>query len=307
MIDIVFTFDENWLCQAGVCIASLIASRGREHYKIYCVANIDNEAKSLLRDIVLADRESCISFITPCSGFSVGQMNMNIKHTTEATYYRLMLPELLPNLDKVIYSDVDVIFKQDLCDVWEIPLDGKLFAAVRDALLNISEYRRGGNEELFLDIAADREYTYGGFMVMNLKKMREEEICEKWKNMAASARYFYQDQDILNLTSRGSKIFLPLKYCVIPQMVVDKYIRSVEFGIYSQAEVDEASAHPAIIHYCGAIKPWHYDRNSGGGMLGFSDFWYYAEMTPFYDMLKQDYEKNKLKYRAMGMALKFCR
>jgi len=33
----------------------------------------------------------------------------NVKNLSQETYYRLDLPELLPNVDKILYLDVDLI------------------------------------------------------------------------------------------------------------------------------------------------------------------------------------------------------
>ena len=40
------------------------------------------------------------------------------------TYYRLLIADLLPEYDKVIWSDVDVLFKGDLSDIYTKDLEG---------------------------------------------------------------------------------------------------------------------------------------------------------------------------------------
>ena len=84
-------------------------------------------------------------------------------------YYRLIIPELLPQYDKVIYSDVDVMFKGDLSALY---------------LEDISEYQviavpmerkdeTNGIHQHFAEYS--NEFVYiSSFMFMNTKRMREE-------------------------------------------------------------------------------------------------------------------------------------
>ena len=46
-------------------------------------------------------------------------VNMHIKHITQATYYRLKLPGLLLDIDKCLYLDVDIVVQNDLTELYE--------------------------------------------------------------------------------------------------------------------------------------------------------------------------------------------
>ncbi len=46
-----------------------------------------------------------------------------IKHITKAAFYRLRIPSLLHNYDKVLYLDCDVIVRDDVTKLWEYDIE----------------------------------------------------------------------------------------------------------------------------------------------------------------------------------------
>jgi len=53
-------------------------------------------------------------------------------HITAGTYLRFLLPELLPEVDKIIYLDVDVVVHRNLEALYDTPLEGTALAAMPD-------------------------------------------------------------------------------------------------------------------------------------------------------------------------------
>jgi len=51
---------------------------------------------------------------------------------TIATYYRLLIPELLPGRHKAIYLDADLILQGDLAELWNVPMGDHHLLAVQD-------------------------------------------------------------------------------------------------------------------------------------------------------------------------------
>ena len=82
---------------------------------------------------------------------------------SKACYYRLLLPDLLPNYDTVIYSDVDIIFQSSLSDAYH-PIDDYYVAACQD--VNTSHRKK---RIRVLGLTSDQFYFCAGFMIMNLK------------------------------------------------------------------------------------------------------------------------------------------
>ncbi|KAG9134212.1 hypothetical protein Leryth_025124 [Lithospermum erythrorhizon] len=54
----------------------------------------------------------------------------NPKYISLLNHIRIFLPELFPNLDKVVFLDDDVVIQRDLSPLWDIDLNGKVNGAV---------------------------------------------------------------------------------------------------------------------------------------------------------------------------------
>ena len=62
-----------------------------------------------------------------------------IRGITSATYYRLLIPELIPEYDKIIYADVDIIFRMDLSSLYNSDLGDNYIAATLELGMNLTE------------------------------------------------------------------------------------------------------------------------------------------------------------------------
>lgn len=90
---------------------------------------------------------------------------------------------------------------------------------------------------------------------MHLANMRTYGFCEKI-DLLLNKQFPTQDQDIINIASYGFIKLLPYRYNVqIKRLSMVKEYS--EIGI-SDEELQEAKAHPYIIHYSTAEKPWEF-------------------------------------------------
>ena len=119
-INIAFSFDYNFYRQAVVAISSLLDEGNKDNvaYNIYCLIKSD-VTHDVQEEIVSAIQKksplSNVSFIDTSNYF---QNAYEIRNISTATYSRLLLPWLV-NLDRIIYTDVDVLFKDSLVSLWE--------------------------------------------------------------------------------------------------------------------------------------------------------------------------------------------
>ena len=72
----------------------------------------------------------------------------------------------------------------------------------------------------------------------------------------AGKNYYYQDQDILNVTCKGKIKYLPMRFNVQAHLTNKEFMRLAEEGISSKEQCAEALTHPAVLHYTGP-KPWN--------------------------------------------------
>ncbi|CAH9139261.1 unnamed protein product [Cuscuta epithymum] len=74
-----------------------------------------------------------LSDITPRS-FASKLQTRSPKYISLLNHLRIYLPELFPNLDKVVFLDDDVVIQRDLSPLWDIELKGKVNGAVQKLL-----------------------------------------------------------------------------------------------------------------------------------------------------------------------------
>jgi len=245
-INIAFCFDKNMVRHAAVVITSLLdASKDRCDYNIYCVVdkNVSTADKNMLRDFI-KNSGSSLTFLDANNDF----YDSYTGNWAPAIYNRLMLPKLLPDMDEIIYADVDGVFCNDLTEAADIDLKDNLIAGVldRSRIKNI------------------KSYINSGFLIMNLAQIRKEKIYEKWIEVSRREQFGYPDQDVINVVCENRILLLPLKYNLLMSRTTQ----------YSEEELYDRKYHTVFLHYTGREKPWRKDRPY------LSKIWrHYAEQT----------------------------
>jgi len=138
-------------------------------------------------------------------------------------YLRLWLPALLPEVDRVIYSDVDTIWNRDVCELWTKTGLGSLeglgvkpskppLSWVRD-MQSMREEAKDWIEKVAEGEGFEFDWTrYGcsGICVMNLKKMREMNFTQRVLDLYAKYGVpKFPDQDVLNVIFNRESEMLP--------------------------------------------------------------------------------------------------
>ncbi|MSE09474.1 glycosyl transferase family 8, partial [Lactobacillus salivarius] len=115
---------------------------------------------------------------------------------TEA-YFRLLLPDLLPNVKRILYLDVDMLVLNDLGILYRTDLGNSVLGVVRDFPFTND---KNSWSYLLLGESGDR-YFNSGMLLMNLALMRENNIVEKFMKfiLKTSQHYFLGDQDAFNV------------------------------------------------------------------------------------------------------------
>lgn len=198
---------------------------------------------------------------------------LHISHINLATYYRLRLPEILPELNKCIYLDCDTIVTGDISELFDIDLNGNWIAGV----LGPGYINNPKSEEYCktLEIPDLSSYVNAGVLVFDLKLMRENEISSEFMNYV-SCEFHSQDQDIINKVCYGKILLLDAKF-----NVMTKYAKWTldDYGEHFDSEMlTYAWNYPTIIHYADKVKPW----NEPDSYFA-SQWWEVCNKTPFYD------------------------
>lgn len=174
----------------------------------------------------------------------------------QATLMRLNLPDLLPELDRVLYLDGDVMVLQDLQELYNTPLGDCLIAGVRDyvGLYNIPHFEKFPGSV----------YINAGVMVMDLDRMRKEHIIAKFQEDAKIVTQFWKhpDQDLINYTCSHRIKPLPPKYNGVTMSLRNQLCTDISiFNEYHQtaySSFEEFENDLVLIHWAGnpRKRPW---------------------------------------------------
>jgi lipopolysaccharide biosynthesis glycosyltransferase len=243
-----------------------------EYYDIFilCSENVSETDKQQLCHISEKYERCCFNFIDLSNQFND---SFEIRNITKAAYYRLIIPLLIPQYSKIIYSDVDVIFLEGLNSVYNEDITNDYLAAVlsRGAVFDkeYNRYVRGLNLDPWM-------YVHSGFLLINSQKMIEDDICSRFK-LYASKKFHFQDQDIINIACKGKIKFLPLKYAYTQGVFSSLYTsKTLLLQRFSEKEISDASR-AAIVHYEGQHKPWN------SYCFRYDVWWEYYRKSVFFD------------------------
>lgn len=271
-IPILFTFDDSLLVPACVCISSLLANAEADTFYDIFILHSDRYdfSSTCLMDLPDAYRQCRITF-RPVSGEFIG--SYEVRGITETCYYRLLAPELIPEYDKILYSDVDVIFREDLGKYYEIDLGENCFAAVDNCSRLRPDVRKYLKEELRLDW--EKGYFYSGNLVMNLEVLRRDGLCDRFRELGRN-KYDQQDMDIMNIACNGRFLRLSPAFCLTNYLYDLIVTRRKEMEEEFAPEELDRVLKEGIVHFNGE-KPWknfchHYDI-----------WWEYYRKSPVFD------------------------
>lgn len=272
VVPIAFAFDNNLVFPACICLSSLMMHSKEDTF--YDIFILHSEHEQLNRE----ELDKLPTFYSNCSVTyrSVGDVFDNafeIRGITTPAYYRLLIPELIPEYDKVIYSDVDVIFRMDLSELYSLNLGENYLAATKDLGLNLSQdgiaYIQSMPE---LHIG---EYLQSGFIVINNKKILQDGLVQQLKSIA-KRKLKYQDQDTLNIVCHGKILYLPLEYNMTDYSFYYALVeRNLLQTLYDNEVIDNAIKH-GNLHFNGH-KPWK------KYCVNFDIWWEYYRKSPFFN------------------------
>lgn len=226
-INICFSSDKKYAKFLALTIVSLLTNK-----------NADDNLCIYILDGGLSQKDKQkIEELKKISDFTLNFINFDIEkfsccpvhkneHISLAAYYRLLISEFLPNLDKAVYLDCDIDIKTSLKELFETDINDFYFAAVLDV----------DSPKICKRLELD-EYFNSGVLLLNLKKFRETNFCEnifKWIEQNKSILKLH-DQDVLNLYCKGE-------------------IKKLDNKWNAQQKFHKNTQGAAVVHYVGRYK-----------------------------------------------------
>ena len=207
-------------------------------------------------------------------------------YISTASYYRIALPTLLPNIDRIIYSDTDVINFVDLTEMYNLELkDNIYFRGILDDKGLISELKYFGIYE--------NKYMNAGILLMNLKSIRRDNIENILREFIRTHYLDHHDQTAINAVCHNNIELLSIKYACFNfekyEDIVNFYKNHDKRYKYSVTVLMQAIYEPTLLHYVGWTKPWDHGYTNSKAEY----WWYYAKKSDFYDEILKNYKFSK--------------
>ena len=291
-IPIVFNCDSKFVKYLSVTIQSIIENSSKNYnYDIIVFnENISDDKKEILEYM-----------ISKYPNFSIRFYNMthlvqkyDIKswfianHLNHSAYYRIFIPQLMKNFDKLIYLDSDLIFQTDISSLFNTDLEGYSIGAVKDYCISAIEK----DDEIFplfeglyayltntLKIKNVENYFNSGVLVVDNKKLIENNYFDKFIETGKINNRFFHDQNIFNSVLQEDVKLLDLYWNVQMNSSGTSYLG---VGNFKNAK---------IIHFCSKEKPWNKQIEK---TLQDVLWWEYAKKSPFYDEIILSQVKQRL-------------
>ena len=277
-INIVFTTDINYVPFTKVAIKSAIINKNKDsvyNINVLCVDLPNSECKSFEN----LKAENANIYTKPLKLESISHIgNYKMEHyVTRADLFKFLMPDIFPELDKILYIDSDVMIQKDLANLYNTDVTDYYLGAVRKFISPTIDVF------LFANIFARIEITHYncGVLLLNLDKLRKDNIKEKLiyaKNHDMFRRL--QTQQSFNdvIPYKTTKHLSPIYNAITRISDLDFYMLNFRSlykpylnKIYSTNELFDQAV---IIHFAGEEKPWN-TRN----IRYFKQWWNYANLV----------------------------
>lgn len=287
-INIAFAADRNYLPHTAAMLASLLehADPERPLNLFFLHSDIGDIGRGLLREVLALHPKAQMQEINAGRAFDDSYRSTS-RAPSNATYNRFLLFDLLPDLNRLLYVDVDMVFCGDVAQIWDTDLGGKPLGAVTDHIMtrtltgptptieqavpDLYVYHR---DHLGMSDDQIAQYFNAGLLLFDFTAMDVPRTSADLMKMAHEGKYMFRDQDILNSYFKGRTHVLDPRFNVM-NTVLSGYGR---VPAANHAHAMAGRADPVVIHYAaGDYKPW-----KGVAIPMGAAYWNALQKTPFF-------------------------
>jgi len=233
-INILLASDDNYAQHLGVVLCSIFENRkGIYVINIYIIdGGLSKESKLKLEELEYRYNFK-IKYLDAQK--EIFKNYPKLSHWGDIIYNKLLVDRLLPDIDKVLYLDCDLVVLGDVRELYSTNIENKVLAAAE----------RSENEFLKERVVIDKSiknYFNAGVLLFNLKEFRRKKIGKKCLHFIEknAQEVDYPEQDALNYVIDNNFVELRHKYNFLVANPMKKSFKK-----------------PFIIHYNSKIKPWH--------------------------------------------------
>lgn len=248
---IVFITDENYVYPTIVAIKSIEQSNPDLMLDIYVITDHVSEKKET-EILKCATKTLKVSTIR-AANVELSALKIKNLHVSTSAIFKFELANIFKKFDRVLYLDSDILVKKSLNDLLAIDLGESYAAVVKD--FKPMSYKPPQTVKLKISHEA---YFNSGVMLLNLKKIREDDISQKLYDYRKNGINYFMDQDALNVVFRENVIYLSLYFNVVSSTV--GAFKAQELIDYYQLEncktKNDIYDNAVIIHLTTKYKPW---------------------------------------------------
>lgn len=261
IINLAFICDDNYALCTGVAIASLKRNRNVDRqYGVYIVADrISEQNRHLFQE--LEDENFGVEIICAekIADYSNFKKMKYAGHVSSTALYKFNLPDILPSLDKVLYMDGDIIIRDSLEELFDMDVSEHYVAACKD--IGAETWPSHYNERLGINHSA---YFNSGVMLLNLKKLREENIPNRLIEYKKNGINHYMDQDAFNVVFEEKVRYISFLYNMAISCWRDRD-NTVLCSHYDLGDCANEKIYrdAKVIHFSAPEKPWLYSNAIG--------------------------------------------
>jgi lipopolysaccharide biosynthesis glycosyltransferase len=179
-------------------------------------------------------------------------------HLSVAAYYRLLIPDLLPDADRVLYVDSDVLFRGSVASLRFVDLGTNLAAAVRS--VNFPSICTWGAMDDWreLGLSPRAPFFNSGVLLIDVPAWRREAIGARVVEFVQSehAHSANFDQQALNVVLTERWLELDPVWNLQTPLLDD---RRGGHLLYSDEQIEQGRHDPVVVHFIDRPKPWHRD------------------------------------------------
>lgn len=278
-MNVLISVNENYYSAAVIMLRSLFLNNRNCHSVVYLFhAELSSDRIEGLRHFI--ERNKAVLHVIKVNDDMLG--NVPVGRLTKATYYRLLAPSLLPpDLDRILYLDIDMIVVGNIEKIYQSEFHGNYFMAAPDTSAGIDVMKKK------LHMNRDSVYINAGVLLMNLDLLRKEFDLDEALGYAVKFpdRVPSCDQDVINALYHKRIGYLAWEYNYEARFHTITEILRYPF------QLKRLLGQIKIIHYMGGEKPWKPGFN--GKFL--REYYRYARHTPYEESVRSNM-RNRCRY-----------
>ncbi len=274
-VDVVLITDANYMDFTRVAINSAKktkcpASRYNFHVMTLGVSAADEAALKALAE------ENVTVSVLPQE--EVDLFYIRDTHVSKTSLLKYYIAKALPQLDKALYIDSDVLVLHDLSNIYNTDITDKYLAVVKDPSWFFENMH-----VLELNLQERGFYFNSGVMLMNLKKFRDDGLEAKLEDYTNNNFRTYMDQDALNVVVGNDVVLLPFEANAMNFFFEHNDLNTMgQFYGRQWQTYEDVFAPVTILHFASSKKPLGKPAPATEFFRMLQRLWerYYADLPP---------------------------